>query len=48
MLRFVARALIARQRDLCRTGGEAATVYRAKVDCGRRAASWPDRERERS
>jgi hypothetical protein len=32
MLRFVARALIARQHGLCRTGSEAATVYRAKVD----------------
>ena len=42
MLHFVARVLIARQHDLCRTGSEAATVYRAKVDYGRRAVSRPD------
>jgi hypothetical protein len=43
MLRIVARVLIARQHDLCRTGIEAATiptpVYRAKVDYGRRAVA---------
>jgi hypothetical protein len=52
MLHIVARVLIARQHDLCRTGIEAATirtpVYRAKVDYGRRAMSWPNRERDRS
>jgi hypothetical protein len=31
MLRFAARALIARQHDFCRTGSEAATVERRQI-----------------